>query len=278
MPTIREAWQIGRAQLSESPTPALDARLLLELVLGHDHAWLVAHDDEPLAADTTAIYRALLDRAAAHEPIPYLTGHAPFLGLDFAVSHDVLIPRPETEQLVEMAAEWADGRGAIRVVDVGTGSGCIAVSLARRLPRASVAAVDISAEALAVATVNARHHAPDRIRFVRGDLLAAFAPGLDLIVANLPYIAEHEWPSLAIGVKFYEPALALNGGVDGLDHYRNLLPQAAERLRTGGLILLEIGWRQGEAVMALARQSWPEADIRVQIDFAGRDRIVVIQT
>lgn len=278
MPTIREAWQIGRAQLSESPTPALDARLLLELVLGHDHAWLVAHDDEPLAADTTAIYRALLDRAAAHEPIPYLTGHAPFLALDFAVSHDVLIPRSETEQLVEMAAEWADGRGAIRVVDVGTGSGCIAVSLASLLPQAIVAAVDISAKALAVAAANARQHAPGRIRFVQGDLLAAFAPGLDLIVANLPYIAEHEWPSLAIGVKSYEPALALNGGMDGLDLYRILLPQAAERLRKGGLILLEIGWRQGEAVMALARQSWPEADIRVLADFAGHDRIVAVQT
>lgn len=278
MPTIREAWQFGRAKLSKSPTPALDARLLLEHVLGRDHAWLVAHDNESLAADTLATYRALLDRAAAHEPIPYLTGHAPFLGLDFAVSHDVLIPRPETEQLVEIAAEWADGRGTIRIVDVGTGSGCIGISLARRLPRAIVAAVDISAEALAVAAANARQHAPDHIRFVQGDLLAAFAPGLDLIAANLPYIAEHEWPSLAIGVKFYEPALALNGGVDGLDHYRNLLPQAAERLRTGGLILLEIGWRQGEAVAALARQSWPGADIRVLADFAGRDRIVAIQT
>lgn len=278
MPTIREAWQLGRAQLSESPTPALDARLLLEHVLGRDHAWLVAHDDEPLAADATATYQTLLDRAAAHEPIPYLIGHAPFLGLDFAVSHDVLIPRPETEQLVEMAAGWAEGRGAIRVVDVGTGSGCIAISLTRRFPQAIVAAVDISAKALAVAATNARRHAPDLIRFVRGDLLTPFAPGLDLIVANPPYIAAHEWPSLPIGVKFYEPALALNGGVDGLDLYRNLLPQAAERLRTGGLVLLEIGWRQGEAVAALARQSWPGADIRVLADFAGRDRIVAIQT
>lgn len=277
MSTIRQAWRSGRARLSESPTPALDARLLLEHVLGRDHAYLVAHDDEELPAAALAAYDALLERAAAHEPVPYLTGRAPFLGLDFAVSHDVLIPRPETEQLVEIAARWARERQGLRIVDVGTGSGCIAVSLARQLPQAIVAAVDISAGALAVAESNGRRHAPGRVLFVRGDLLASFAPGIDLIVANPPYIAGHEWPSLPIGVKSYEPALALNGGADGLDSYRHLLPQAAERLRPGGLVLLEIGWRQGEAVATLARQAWPGADIRVLADFAGHDRIVAIQ-
>lgn len=278
MPTIREAWRSGRARLADSPTPALDARLLLEHVLGRDHAYLIAHDDEPLPAAALATYRALLERAASHEPIPYLIGNAPFMGLDFAVTHDVLIPRPETEQLVEQAITWTQGRGVIHAIDVGTGSGCIAVSLARGLPRAMVTAVDLSAGALAVAAINGRRHAPGRVLFAQGDLLAAIAPGLDLIVANLPYIAGHEWPTLPIGVKSYEPALALNGGADGLDLFRNLLPQAAGRLRSGGLVLLEIGWRQGEAVVALARQTWPRADIRVWTDFAGHDRIVAVQT
>jgi len=277
MSTIRQAWRSGRAHLAESPTASLDARLLLEHVLGRDHAYLVAHDDEKLSAATLATYHGLLERAAAHEPIPYLIGHASFMGLEFVVTSDVLIPRPETEQLVEMAIQWAGARGPVRIVDVGTGSGCIAVSLAHRLPQAIVAAVDLSAEALAIAGINGQRHAPGRVLFVMSDLLASFAPDIDLIVANPPYIAGHEWPSLPIGVKSYEPALALYGGADGLDLYRNLLPQAAARLRPGGLVLLEIGWRQGEAVAVLARRSWPEADIRVWPDYAGYDRIVAIQ-
>lgn len=277
MTTIREAWRFGRAALHHSDSPALDARLLLEHVLGRDHAYLIAHDVEQLTADAEATYRLLLDRAAAHEPIPYLIGHAPFLGLEFVVSRDVLIPRPETEQLVEMAVAWAKGKGALRVVDVGTGSGCIAVSLARLLPWAEVMAVDVSARALNVAGRNATRHAPGRVHLVQADLLSALAPGFDLIAANLPYIAPEEWPSLSIGVKSYEPALALDGGAGGLDLIRTLLPQAAERLRPGGLVLLEIGWRQGEAVAAAARAAFPAANIAVLPDFAGHDRIVSVQ-
>ncbi|MBX7254331.1 MAG: hypothetical protein K1X50_20290, partial [Candidatus Promineofilum sp.] len=144
MLTIRQAWRDGRAQLHDSPAPALDARLLLAHALGRDHAYLVAHDDEALTPAQAAAYAGLLARAAAGEPIPYLLGHAPFFGLDFAVSPAVLIPRPETEQLVEMAVAWGRGRGPVRAVDVGTGSGCIAVTLARGLPAAAVAAVDVS--------------------------------------------------------------------------------------------------------------------------------------
>lgn len=278
MTTIREAWRLGRAQLSDSPSPALDARLLLERVLRRDHAYLLAHDDEQLSAEALATYRRLLERAALHEPIPYLVGHAPFMGLDFLVSHDVLIPRLETEQLVELAGEWGERRGVIRVVDVGTGSGCIAVSLARRLPQAVVAAVDISGAALRIAAENAKRHVPGRLQLIQADLLEALAPGIDLIVANLPYIAGHEWPTLPIGVKSFEPALALDGGAEGLDLYRNLMPQAAERLKAGGLVLLEIGWRQGQAVSTMARQTWPKASVTLHQDFAGHDRIVMIQT
>lgn len=277
MTTIREARQLGRAQLRQSPTPALDARLLLEHALGRDHAYLVAHDDDPLPIEALDVYRHTLERAAAGEPIPYLTGRAPFMGLDFLVSPNVLIPRPETEQLVEAAAAWGRGREEIRIVDVGTGSGCIAVSLASILPRAAVLAVDVSAAALAVAAINIGRHAPGRVQLVQGDLLAAIGPGLDLIAANLPYVAGPEWPTLPIGVKSYEPVLALDGGTDGLDLIRKLLPQAAARLRPGGLALLEIGWQQGPAVISLAQAAFPGATVTLQQDFAGHDRIIAIQ-
>jgi len=278
MTTIGEAWRFGQTAMRDSPTPKLDARLLLEHVSGRDHAYLVAHEDEPLADETFASFGRLVARAAAHEPIPYLTGRAPFFDLELAVSPAVLIPRPETEQMVELAAQWARPRGAIRAVDVGAGSGCIAISLARRLPEAKVAAVDVSAEALAVAATNVRRYAPGRVALVRGDLLQSFAPGFDLILANLPYITEGEWTALPIGVKSYEPALALRGGADGLDVIRRLLPQAACSLRPGGRVLLEIGWRQGEAAAAMARDAFPGAEVTVRPDFAGHDRIVDIQT
>ena len=277
MTSIRAAWRLGRERLADSPSPALDARLLLGHVLGRDHAYLVAHDDEPLSPDALAAYDALLRRADAGEPIPYLLGHAPFMGLEFVVSPAVLIPRPETEQLVEYALEWGQWRGPLRIVDVGTGSGCIAVSLATRLPGA-VVAIDISAAALPVAAANVARHAPGRVLLARGDLLAALAPGLDLITANLPYIAADEWPTLPVGVKSYEPALALDGGRDGLDLVRALLPQAAARLRPGGLLLLEVGWRQGQAVADLARAAFPGAALTVRPDFAGHDRIVAVES
>ncbi len=278
MLTIRQAWRDGRAQLHDSPAPALDARLLLAHALGRDHAYLVAHDDEALTAAQATAYANLLARAAAGEPIPYLLGHAPFFGLDFAVSPAVLIPRPETEQLVEMAIAWGRARGPLRAVDVGTGSGCIAVTLARGLPAAAVAAVDVSAAVLAVAAGNVARHAPGRVALARGDLLAAIAPGLDLIAANLPYVARSEWTALADGVKSYEPALALDGGIDGLDIIRALLPQAAARLRPGGLLLLEIGWQQGAAALALVQTYFPAAGVALRPDFAGHDRFVAVQT
>ncbi len=278
MTDIRTAWQLGRARLHTSPSPALDARLLLECALGRDHAYLVAHGDDALTAAQDDVYRALLARASAGEPIPYLTGHAPFFELEVAVSPAVLIPRPETEQLVEMALAWAQKRGPLRVIDVGTGSGCIAVTLARRLPAARIAAVDLSAAALVVARANVARHAPGRVALARGDLLAALAPGIDLIVANLPYVTRQEWTALPDGVKSYEPVLALDGGTDGLALIRALLPQAAARLRPGGLVLLEIGWQQGAAAAALARSSFPDAHVAVRPDFAGLDRIVAIDT
>jgi release factor glutamine methyltransferase len=160
----------------------------------------------------------------------------------------VLIPRPETEQLVEMVLDWAGERGAVQIVDVGTGSGCIAVTLAHHLPQASVTAVDLSPAALAVAQENAHRLTGQPITFLEGSLLSPVAHKVDLIVANLPYIADGEWTMLDDGVKLHEPALALRGGADGLMYIGSLLRQAGDRLNPGGAVFLEIGWQQGTAV------------------------------
>jgi release factor glutamine methyltransferase len=277
--TIQEALRYGRSQLRHaSPSPDLDARLLLQHVLGHSHTYLIAHGERPLTPPQIEQYQSLLKRAQQSEPIPYLIGEAPFYGFTFHVTPDVLIPRPETEQLVEMVLAWAAPRGAIEIVDIGTGSGCIAVTLAHHLPQASVTAVDLSAAALAIARENARRLTKQSITFLEGSLLSPLAHKADLIVANLPYITDSEWTMLDDGVKLHEPALALRGGADGLMSIYALLQQAGAKLNPGGAIFLEIGWRQGTAVTQLATTCFSEATVTLMADFAGHDRIVIIQT
>jgi release factor glutamine methyltransferase len=275
---ILQALALGRERLVASPSPALDARLLLEHSLAVSHSYLLAHDAEELPAAAAVAYQELLERAAQKEPIPYLIGRAPFYGRDFWVTPAALIPRPETEQLVEVAAGWATGRGLVRVVDVGTGSGCIAITLAHLLPAAEIEATDNSVAALAVAQENARRHGvADRIHFHHGHLLDPLEQAPDLVVANLPYIASHEWTALDDGVKSFEPAEALLGGPDGLALIGELMQQAAARLVPTGALCLEIGWRQGPAAAALARAHFPDTMIEVLQDFAGHDRIVAVR-
>ncbi len=274
---IQSALLDGRSQLTpHSPTPELDARLLLEHLLDVPYSYLVVHHDQPLTAEQEQQYRQLLQRAEQQEPIPYLIGCAPFFDFDLHVTPAVLIPRPETEQLVETAVTWARQHNAQTAVDVGTGSGCIAIALARFLPEVQVTAVDISPAALAVAQQNAQQLAPDRIQFQQSDLLQAVAGPVDLIVANLPYVTTGEWQSLADGVKLHEPALALDGGEDGLELIRRLLEQAVTRLHPNAAIFLEIGWQQGQSAQALAQRYFPEASVTVLPDYAGHDRIVKI--
>jgi len=277
---IQAALDYGRSQLTpHSPTPRLDARLLLEQLLDVPHSYLVVHHDQALTPQQEKGYRQFITRARQEEPIPYIIGQAPFFDFDLHVAPGVLIPRPETEQLVELAVAWAkeqQAEKALKAVDLGTGSGCIAIALARLLPELQVTAVDISPKALAIAQQNGARLAPGRIQFRQSDLLQTIDAPVDLIVANLPYVTSGEWQALADGVKLYEPALALDGGKDGLDLIRQLLQQATTRLRTHGAIFLEIGWQQGEAVRQLARQCFPEADIAVLPDFAGHERIVKI--
>lgn len=270
---LQTALTWGADRLAHRPEAALIARLLLQHALGVGHAYLLAHADDALPAPATAVYEALLARAACAEPLPYIIGRAPFRHLELEVTPAVLIPRPETELLVEAALRWGAGRTGLRAVDVGTGSGCIAVSLAVERPDWQVSAVDCSPAALAVARRNAQRYRAG-VDFLEGDLLAPVAQPVDLIAANLPYIADDEWRDLDDGVKLHEPVLALRGGPDGLDPLRRLLQQAVHRLRPGGALFLEIGRRQGATTAAAVRGAFPTMRVDLLTDWSGHDRLV----
>lgn len=281
--TIQEALRYGRDQLQRhSPTPQLDARLLLAHVLQVNESYLLAHDEQALSAGQEAAYREYVQRARAREPIPYIIGRAPFYGRDFIVNPATLIPRSETEELVQAALRWAAAQDAssLEIADVGTGSGCIAITLALELPQATIWASDISADALAIARQNSQKRLSPaeqtRLAFCQGYLLEPIKAGLDLIVANLPYIADPEWTMLDDGVKWYEPSLALAGGPEGLNLIRPLLQQATAKIKPGGAIFLEIGWRQGQKATQLAKDYFAQADIELIRDLAGHDRIVAV--
>ena len=262
---------------SVSPSPALDADILLAEVLGTDRAYLLAHGDQSLTAEQQRCFADSLERAANGEPLAYILGRRAFYDLEFRVTPDVLIPRPETELLLEQALEWAKDRSPVTAVDVGTGSGALAVTFAKHTPLAQVYATDISAAALKVARENAEHHGAN-VTFLQGDLLMPLlesAVRLDLVMANLPYIPSGEVPDLA--VSRYEPSLALDGGSDGLDLVRRLLAQAPQVCSPGALLLLEIGAGQGAAVMALAEQMLHPQDTTLLYDYAGFDRIVRVE-
>lgn len=276
MMTIDDALAYGRFQLIQSPTPELDARLLLETVLEVSYSYLLVHGEESLTAVSETTYRQQIARAKQQEPIPYILGTAPFFDFELEVTRDVLIPRPETEQLVELAIDWAKIRGAVQVVDVGTGSGCIPVAIARQNGTALITAVDISPSALAIAQKNGATLAPNRIQFLEGDLLTPIHFSIDLLIANLPYVTDGEWTHLDDGVKLFEPSLALKGGDDGLDLIRRLLQQATTKVKEKSVILLEIGWQQGEATAQLACNHFPTAKVEIIKDFSGHDRIVRI--
>lgn len=270
------AWAADQLSAS-SETPRLDAELLLAHALGWGRARLIAEGRQPLALGQLGGYRQLVARRAALEPVAYIVGHREFYGLDFAVDRRVLVPRPETELLVELALAFAGQTfERFRIVDVGTGSGCIAVALAVHLPEARVVAVDISPAALQVARRNVeRHGVAERVRLAEGDLLAPLDEPVDLLVSNPPYTIVSE---IDEGVRRHEPGGALDGGPDGLAVYRRLLAQAPAKLRPGGSLLLEIGATQADAVTELARQHFPKASIRLYRDLAGLDRVVTIGT
>ncbi len=273
-----------------SETARLDAELLLAYVLGWGRARLLAEGRLSLTEAQAAVFRDLVARRAALEPVAYLIGHKEFYGIDLMVDRRALMPRPETELLVELALDIARTKNQeprtdheksvlgsrFSVLDVGTGSGAIAVALALHLPAARVDAIDISPDALALARQNVeRHGLAGRVRLLQGNLLDPLAEPVDLIVGNLPYTILSE---IDEGVRRYEPHQALDGGADGLELYRRLLSQAPAKLRLGGAALLEIGATQAAAMMDLARRSFPAATISTHQDLAGRDRVIVIDT
>ena len=279
--TVGEALALGR-QLSTGESPPLTpttAQALLAFVTGRGRAWLLAHREAPLPAADARRFVGLLERAAAGEPLAHLTGEREFYGLPFTVTPDVLVPRPETEALVDVALAWARDHSvaAPRIVDVGTGSGAIAVTLAVRLPGARVTAVELSEPAIRIAQGNVeRHGVAERVALVLGDLLRPLAGPFDIIVANLPYINQQEIEALDVGR--WEPRIALDGGPDGLDLVRALLEQAPSRLAPGGLVALEIGYDQGPRAVALCRAAFPGAGVALLPDLAGLDRIVKVET
>ena len=254
----------------------LDAETLLMHVLRRDRAYLYAHPELELACGELTSYHEALNRRASGEPLQYITGHQEFWELDLRVTPAVLIPRPETEHAVEAALELARGIEEPRIVDVGTGSGCIALALASELPNAAIEAVDISAEALKVASSNAhRLGFADRIHFTQSDLLQVFldAPqSFDLIVSNPPYVGESEADKLQIEVRQHEPHAALFGGQEGLDVYRRLIPQAREVLKPKGWLVMEIGYSQEMAIRNLLHD-WTE--VHSVPDLQGIPRVMV---
>jgi release factor glutamine methyltransferase len=313
--SIRQLLAQASARLQpSSATPRLDAELLLAHVLGWPRARLLAEGTHTPDVAQVAAYEALVERRANLEPVAYLTGEREFYGLLFHVDGRVLVPRPETELLIDVALSIIHRRdthihhkgtkgtkdsfaedptrlrvdsknlGALSVLggetltiaDIGTGSGAIAVALALHVPQAQVYATDISAEALAVALANvARHGLHQRVTLLHGDLCEALPKPVDLLVSNPPYTVLAEVDE---GVRRHEPHLALDGGEpQGIALYRRLLGQAPRYLRPGGAVVLEIGSWQGETVLALARESFPGAEVTLHRDIAGHDRVIAVQ-
>jgi release factor glutamine methyltransferase len=258
MASLRHHLDLGDAALKDGPHPERarrDAEMLLMHALDRSRAWLIAHAEEELSSSQAAAYTALVSIRHKGEPIQYITGEAEFYGLPFRVTPDVLIPRPETEHLVEKVLSLAGRFEQPCIVDVGTGSGAIAVALAHELPHIQIAATDISSRALAIAEENAKRNEV-AVRFLLGDLLAPVAEErFEIIVSNPPYVPTTDRATLSVEVREYEPALALFAGGDGLDIYRRLIPAAFDALIPGGFVALEIGYGQSTAVEALLARS-----------------------
>ena len=262
------------------PDARLEAEALLAHILQMSRAQVLAHPERPLSPEEDLAVSEALHRRLNREPLAYITGHREFFGIDFKVNSSVLIPRPETETLVETALKIANEfpQGPeLSVIDVGTGSGAIAVCMALRLSSARIFAVDLSGAALTVAQANAETHGvADRITFLEGDLLTPFSGSVDLIAANLPYVRTGELSSLAPEVQ-QEPTEALDGGQDGLDVVRRMMHQAQHIISGDGVILLEMDPRQAEPLRSMGESLFPGAEISILKDLAGLDRVFMLR-
>jgi release factor glutamine methyltransferase len=298
---IRTALKQGLAQLREAHVPSytLAAELLLLYVLGRDRTWLYSHPEEEISSADAERFFALITRRSGGEPTQHLTGKQEFWGLEFEVTPDVLIPRPETEHVIEVALDrlaareihagrrqTTTGEGLL-IADVGTGSGCIAIALAKELPCAKFYATDISPQALDVARRNAaRHGVMDRIDFIESNLLeplivSPFATRhspllFDAILSNPPYVGQREAATLPREVREHEPIVALYGGEEGYELYAALIAQAAQRLKPGGILVLELGHNSLPAVQPLLHAAnW--TNVGVTNDLAGIPRVLAAE-
>jgi len=291
MTDVRTTLKSGLAQLREAHVPSftLAAELLLLHVLCRDRTWLYAHPEEQVSPADAERFFALVARRANGEPTQHLTGKQEFWGLEFEVTPNVLIPRPETEHVIEVALdrlavrELRAGRKqtltgeGLQIADIGTGSGCIAIALAKELPAAAIYATDISRPALAVAQRNAaRQNVADRVRFSEGNLLEGIAPLLDLIASNPPYIGRREAETLMREVRDHEPEIALYGGEEGYEFYADLITQSAAHLKPTGLLVLELGHNSLPAVQPLLdAAAW--TNVGVTNDLAGIPRVIAAE-
>jgi release factor glutamine methyltransferase len=285
MPTsIAETILEGAHRLRKAGVPEArrEAGSLLGYVLGRDRSFILTHAEDAIGKEQAERFRECLERRAQGEPLQYITAHQEFFGLDFEVTEDVLIPRPETELLIETALKLLTPSADAFICDLGTGSGCIVITLMRQLKQARAVAIDISLDALAVARRNAvRHSVAERIDFVHSDCFAALnsrelRPSFDLIVSNPPYVEEGAMADLQREVRDFEPRRALAAGADGLDIIRRLLLEASNFLKTGGYLLFEIGFNQGASVEQLFDPKiWKLMDIHK--DLQGIPRTVALQ-
>jgi release factor glutamine methyltransferase len=283
--SIAETILQGALRLRQAAVPEArrEAGSVLAYVLGRDRSFILSHAEDPIGEEQAEQFRQYLERRAQGEPLQYITGHQEFFGLDFEVTRDVLIPRPETELLIETALKLFGGSADVFICDVGTGSGCIAITLLHQLPQARAVAIDLSAGALAVARRNAaRHSVTERSEFVLSDCFAALdrrAPqqsSFDLIVSNPPYIEEGAMAGLQREVRDFEPRRALAAGGDGLVIIRRLISEAPRFLKTGGYLLFEIGFNQAALVERLINPKvWKL--LHIYKDLQGIPRTVALQ-
>jgi release factor glutamine methyltransferase len=278
---LREALQSTRRTLCQAgiSDAAVETQLLLGHLLGISKTQLYTQPERDLTSAEQDRLCELVQRRLEHEPIAYILGHCEFYGIDFCVDCRTLIPRPETELLVEKAVELGRRMGErgrqIRIADVGTGCGAIAISLALALPQADIYAADASASALEVAEMNCQRHALNgRVKLLHGNLLEPLPRLADMVVANLPYIRDREFLDLSPEIRSYEPAVALAGGEDGLEKIRQMLEQMPGRVSPEACCLLEVGQGQGEATASLIRKRFPGASTELIPDLSGIERVV----
>tara|TARA_B100000959_G_scaffold269571_1_gene315490 strand:+ start:871 stop:1746 length:876 start_codon:yes stop_codon:yes gene_type:complete len=284
--TVTQAyfWASKILSANDIPAPYAEAEYLLAHALKCDKKEVIVNHDRVFLDNEADLFKELIDRRLKREPSQHIIGEEEFWGLSFKVTKDVLIPRPETQLLVkESLKEAKNFSPEVNVIDLCTGSGCIAVCMAVELPESKVYAIDLSDKALAVARENAKKHGVDkRITFLEGDLLNPLEPlglkgKIDLFLSNPPYVSKKMMEELQPEIELYEPMLAVFGGEDGFDYYRRIIPEAAEYLKPGGHLILEIGYGQEDGTVSLIEEATVYKEIEVKKDFAEIDRVVKAQ-